>query len=185
MRPPALFVAITVLALSLAALPAAGDAAEEVRAVRVVNLPGVQQVAGEVGITGTVKHAALITITDLVIPPVEPTELGRLVDGGLLSADGFTSVVLSFHARALGRALRSGTIGAILVPDQEEVTRAFDEDGQILFPLEIGAPLNQGTVRMTASAQARHTLGFPRYRVHLYNTTDKVVNATLYAYLTN
>jgi hypothetical protein len=55
----------------------------------------------------------------------------------------------------------------------------------VLFPLEIGAPLTQGTYRMTATAQERFTLGFPRYRVRLYNTTDKTVSVNLYAYLTN
>jgi hypothetical protein len=28
-------------------------------------------------------------------------------------------------------------------------------------------------------------LGFPRYRVRLYNTTDKTVSVNLYAYLTH
>ena len=179
--------AILVLALLVAGavLPARGDAQDAPRPVRVVNFPAIQKVAGDVGIAGTVKHSALVTIDELVIPPVEPTETGRLVDGGVLSADGFTSVVLSLAGKAGGRALRSGSIGVILIPDEEGVTRIFEQDSQTLFPLEISAPLTQGTYRMLATAQARHTLGFPRYRVRLYNTTDKVVNATLYAYLTN
>jgi hypothetical protein len=94
-------------------------------------------------------------------------------------------VVLSLGAQAGGRALRSGSVGVILIPDEEAITRVFDRDAQVLFPIEITAPLTQGTYRMTASSQSRHTIGFPRYRVRLYNTTDKVVNATLYAYLTN
>jgi hypothetical protein len=122
---------------------------------------------------------------EVAVPPVEPSETGRLVDGGVLAADGFTSVVLSLGARAGGRSLRSGSIGVILIPDEEAITRIFEQDGQVLFPIEISAALTQGTYRMTASSQTRHTLGFPRYRVRLYNTTDKVVQATLYAYLTN
>lgn len=184
MRASFLFAALLALLLAGSGRPA-GGAGEEVRPVRVVNFPAVQQVKGQVGIEGTVRHAALVTIDDLVVPPVEPTETGRLVDGGTLPADGFTSVVLSLGARAGGRALRSGSVGAILIPDEEEITRSFEQDAQVLFPLEISAPLTQGSYRMTAAAQSRHTLGFPRYRVRLYNTTDKVVHATLYAYLTN
>ena len=184
MRASFVFAASFALLLAGAALPA-GGAGEDPRPVRVVNFPAVQRIEGKVGVDGTVRHASLVTLAELVVQPVEPTETGRLVDGGLLATDGFTSVVLSLEARSAGRALRSGSIGAILIPDEEEITRAFAEDALVLFPLEVSAPLNQGTVRMTAAAQARHTLGFPRYRVRLYNTTDKVVNATLYAYLIN
>jgi len=184
MRASSVFAATLALVLAGAALPARG-AGEEPRLVRVVNFPAVQKVEGKVGVDGPVRHASLVTLGDLVVQPVEPTETGRLVDGGLLTVDGFTSVVLSLEARAGGRALRSGSIGAILIPDEEEITRAFEQDALVLFPLEVTAPLTQGTFRMTAASQARHTLGFPRYRVRLYNTTDKVVNATLYAYLTN
>jgi len=184
MRASFLFAAILALLLAGATRPAGGTG-EEPRPVRVVNFPAVQQVKGQVGIDGTVRHAALVTFADLVVPPVEPSETGRLVDGGILPAEGFTSVVLSLGARAGGRALRSGSVGVILIPDEAEITRTFEQDAQLLFPIEINAPLTQGTYRMTAASQSRQTLGFPRYRVRLYNTTDKVVNATLYAYLTN
>jgi len=184
MRASFLFAAILALLLAGAARPA-GGAGEEPRPVRVINFPAVQQVKGQVGIEGTVRHATLVTLADLAVPPVEPSEIGRLVDGGVLPTEGFTSVVLSLGARAGGRALRSGSVGVILIPDEEEIARSFERDSLVLFPIEINAPLTQGTFRMTASAQSRHTLGFPRYRVRLYNTTDKVVTATLYAYLTN
>jgi hypothetical protein len=72
-----------------------------------------------------------------------------------------------------------------LVPDDDAITKAFEEDGQVLFPLELGAPLTQGAYRLTATAQERFTLAFPRYRVRLYNTTDKTVSVNLYAYLTH
>jgi hypothetical protein len=32
--------------------------------------------------------------------------------------------------------------------------------------------------------QSKAGLGFPRYRVRLYNTTDRTVTVNLYAYLT-
>ncbi len=36
-----------------------------------------------------------------------------------------------------------------------------------------------------ASGQPRYTVAFPRYRVLMYNTTDKTVSASLFAYMTN
>lgn len=179
------FLGFFVAALAALALPARGAAEDAPRLVRVVNWPAVQKIEGKVTVDGTIPHATLVTLGDVAVPPVEPKEIGRLIDGGILNAEGFTSVVLSLTGNAGGRGFRSGALGAYLIPDEPEVRRAYEQDSQILFPIEISAPLNATTFRLLASNQARHTLGFPRYRVRLYNTTDKVVNATLYAYLTN
>jgi len=180
--PAAVVLALVVLTGVLPARVAAEDA---VRSVRVVNLPPVQHVTGTVAIDGTIAHASLVAFKDLSVPPVEPTETGRLIDGGTLQANGFTGLVLSLSARAGGRALRSGNIGVLLIPDEDAIVKAFDEDGQVLFPLDLGAPLTQGSFRLTATAQERFTVGFPRYRVRLYNTSDKTVSVNLFAYLTN
>jgi hypothetical protein len=175
---------VIALVLLLLALPARGAADETVRPVRVINFPAVQRVQGEVTVPAAIPHAALVSLKDLTVPPVEPTERGRLIDGGLVAAEGYTGVVLSLSGRAAGRALRAGEVGAYLIPDEESVTRAYEEDGLLQFPLEIRAALAQGTDRMHASQQSRQTLGFPRYRVRLFNTTDKTVNVNLFAYLT-
>jgi len=176
---------ILVFALLFLAQPASGTADEAVRSVRVVNFPAVQKVQGEVTIPAPVPHAALVRLRDITVPPVEPSERGRLIDAGVVVAEGYTGVVLSLSARAAGRALRSGEIGAYLIPDEETVMQAYEEDGLLQFPLEISAPLTQGTLRMHASQQDRKTLAFPRYRVRLYNTTDKTVSVNLFAYLTH
>lgn len=178
--------AFLVAAIAAFSLPARGAADDNVpRPVRVVNWPAVQKIEGTVAIEGTVSHANLVTLGEIQVPPVEPGELGRLIDGGILKADGYTSVVLSLTGRALGRGFRTGSLGAYLIPDEPEVLRVLEQESQMLFPIEINAPLNPTAMRLLASNQSRHTLGFPRYRVRLYNTTDKAVTATLYAYLTN
>lgn len=178
-------IVFTAAALAALTLPARGAADDAPRPVRVVNWPAVQKIEGKVAVEGPIPHATLVTLGEIAVPPVELGEIGRHIDGGLLRADGFTAVVLSLTGRTGGRGFRSGSLGAYLVPDAEEVNRALEQDSQLLFPIEISAPLNQAASRMLASNQERHTLGFPRYRVRLYNTTDKVVTATLYAYLTN
>jgi len=175
---------ILAFAVLLCALPAGGSAEEAARPVRVMNFPGVQRIQGEVTVPAAIPHAALVSLKDVTVPPVDPSERGRLIDGGLVAAEGYTGIVLSLSGRAAGRALRAGEVGAYLIPDEETVMQAYEEDGLLQFPLEIRAPLTQGTYRMHASQQARQTLAFPRYRVRLFNTTDKTVNVNLFAYLT-
>jgi len=172
------------LALLLLALPVKGAADDPVRPVRVINFPPVQRVQGDVTVPVAIPHSQLVGLKDLTVPPVEPSERGRLIDGGIVVAEGYTGIVLSLSGRAAGRALKAGEVGAYLIPDEETVTRAYEEDGLLQFPLEIRAPLTQGTDRMHASQQSRQTLAFPRYRVRLFNTTDKTVNVNLFAYLT-
>jgi hypothetical protein len=184
-RPPAPAILLPACLILLAALPSRGVAEETGRSVRVVNFPTLQQIAGSITVEGPVRHSSLVTFKDISVPPVEPSETGRLIDAGTLTADGFTTVVLSLSGRAGGRALRSGTVGVLLIPDDEAIVKTFEEDGQVQFPIDLGAPLTQGTYRMTAASQSRYTLGFPRYRLRLYNTTDKVIIVNLYAYLTN
>lgn len=169
----------------LAALSPAGAQGEEVRPVRVTNFPDPQRVAGTVSVEGPVRHATLQRVKEILVPPVEPRETGQLIDGGVLSMDGFTSVILSLNGQSKGKVLRSGSVGAILVPDEEPVIRAFEEEGQAQFPLEVAASLHAGSSRSFASASLRLAVAFPRYRLRLYNTSDRTVTVNLFAYLTN
>lgn len=159
--------------------------AEETQRVLVTNFPELQQVAGTVSVEGPVRHSTLQRVKEILVPPVEPKETGRLIDGGVLTMDGFTSVVLSLNGQTKGKILRSGTVGAILIPEEETVTRAFEEDGLAQFPLEVSASISSGSSRSFASTPVRLTVAFPRYRMRLYNTSDKTVTANLFAYLTN
>jgi len=171
--------------LFLISFPTVRAATSEVQRVIVANFPELQRVAGTVAVEGTVRHASFVSIKDVRVPPVDPQETGRLIDGGLVATDGFTAVVLSLSGQTQGKVLRSGMVGAILVPEEETITTAFEEDGQIQFPLEINATLASLPFRSFASQQARFTIAFPRYRVRLYNTTEKSATVSLFAYLTN
>jgi len=164
--------------------PVKGQEAE-IQRVLVTNFPERQQVAGTVSVEGPVRHSTLQRVKEVLVPPVEPKEIGRLIDGGILTMDGFTSAVLSLNGQAKGKILRSGTVGAILIPEEETVIRAFEEEGLAQFPLEVSASLSTGASRSFASTPVRLTVAFPRYRVRLYNTSDKSVTVGLFAYLTN
>ena len=185
------FLVIVSIALLLLVLPAGQAISQELQSVLVTNFPQLQEVKGTVSVEGTVsiegpvRHAALRRLKEVLVSPADPGETSRLTDGGILEADGFTGVVLSLNGRTRGKILEPGTVGAILLPEEESVTRAFEQEGRYQFPLELTAGLTPGASGSFASEPKRATLAFPRYRVRLYNTSDRSVTVNLYAYVTN
>lgn len=179
-------IALVVSGLIVLALPSgSGAASGEVQDVRVTNFPELQQVKGAVAIEGVVRHASLQTLKQILVPPVQPTQTTRLVDAGVIEGDGFTAIVLSLDGSAKGRILRPGTVGAILIPEEESIARIFQEEGLAHFPLEVNVALVPDAPRSFASEPAPFVLAFPRYRVRLYNTAETTVSVNLFAYLTN
>jgi hypothetical protein len=183
-RLPAIAFSLLALAPLLLFLLGA-EVRDEIQRVLVTNFPALQRVAGTVSVEGTIRHASQRRMVDLTVPPVNPSETSRLIPAGVLEVDGFTSVILALNGQSKGRGLKPGVVGALLVPDEESVTRAFEEEGKWQFPLEIKTAAFAGTSPYVASDMQRFTVGFPRYRVWLYNTSDRTVSANLYAYLTN
>lgn len=177
-----------ILTASLLVLGAAGflaladGARETMQQVLVTNFPEVYRVHGDVGIRGPVRLAERVSFPETLVSPVQPTTTTRLIDGGILEGQGFSSVVLSLAVEAKGELARPGKVGAILVPEEDLTVRAFREDGRVLFPLEVEAALEPGESYF-ASNQPVYTLGFARYRIYYYNTTDKSVSVTLFGYL--
>ncbi len=158
---------------------------EEIQKVFVTNFPKVQPISGEVSIEGSIRHAVPRRFKDIVVPPVNPSDVSRLISAGTLEVDGFTSVVLALNGYSKGKVLKSGAVGAILLPDEDLVLRAFEEEGKTQFPIEIRTSPFVIASPYSASDQQRFLVGFPRYRIWLYNTTDTAVSANLFAYLTN
>ena len=181
---------IVVVCVSLAAvlIPQQGGPSatqEEVQDVRVTNFPGTQHVNGSVSVEGPVHQAALSAINDIEVPALlRPTDIRHLVPAGAITTDGFVAVVLSLTGQVKGNLTRPGEVGAILVPDVEPILDVLDEKGLFQFTLEVKAPSLPG-LPYFHSDQPRFIVGFPRYRLLLYNTTERTVNVNLYAYLTS
>ncbi len=168
--------------------------------VAVTNFPDLQRVKGEVKVAGgevavSGGQVAIAGGRVRVEGPVQQTDLGvrratvgptggrapgELVPAGTLSADGYGWVTLSLAGDVRGRGA-GGTVGAVLVPDIDVAARAFDE-GRLLLPLELEAPVEAAGGWVAASGE-RVALAFPRYRVYLFNTSERAVDARLYAYL--
>ena len=158
---------------------------QEVQRVLVSNFPDLQKINGTVTVDGTVRHALLQRFPETLVQPVEPSNTRRLVPGGTLVTDGFTSVALSLGGQLKLRASRPGRIGALLIPEEETVLRAFEEDGRLLFPLEVRADSDMAAPPYFASTQGPLPVAFPRYRIFYYNTSDRTAAVDLYAYLAN
>jgi len=158
---------------------------EEIQKVFVTNFPGVQRVSGMVSVDGTIRHAVARQFKEIVVPPVDPSEVSRLIPGGTLEVDGFTSVVLALNGQSKGKTLKSGVVGAILLPDEASVVRAFEEEGKAQFPIEIRTAAFSASSPYSASDPQRFPVGFPRYRIWLYNTSDASISTNIFAYLTN
>ena len=76
-----------------------------------------------------------------------------------------------------------GAVGAILIPDVEPAQTAFLQEGQLLFPLRVEAQAAAGGGVYFSSDQPLFRLGFDRYRIYFYNTTDRPATVVLFAYL--
>jgi hypothetical protein len=159
--------------------------AQEVTRVEVVNLPGVQKVEGDVQLKGPIRSASAMRFQEVVVTPVERTETTRLTLVGTVSTEGFAWVTLSLAGEIKGTTTRGGTVGAVLVPAEESIQRALTEDGLYLFPLEATAEVAVGARGWVRDQRARLSVGFARYNLYLYNSTDKSIGTTVWVYLSN
>lgn len=181
-------VLVTVGALAAALLlvqapsPGSADAPER---VLVTNFPEVQRVDGSVTVPEPVPQSALFRRRDVVVPPIDRSATTQLVEAGTLDAAGFTHAVLSVRGEVQGNLLQEGVVGLVLVPDEEPIVRAFLEEGRFEFALEVETRVLRTERGYFASDQPRLALGFPRYRVYLYNSSDRSVEADVYVYLTS
>ena len=151
--------------------------------VLVLNLPDVVPIAGVVSVKGVVRQAEIFRQVDLIVPPADRERIDELVEAKDVEADGFTSVTLSLHGDVRGTIGRSGSVGVILLPDEVSVMEMFNEKGVYHFLLEAKVDLTKKE-QTEFSVQRQFALGFPRYKVYLYNSTDRTMDVDLYVYLT-
>ncbi|MDX1630559.1 MAG: hypothetical protein R3234_01760, partial [Thermoanaerobaculia bacterium] len=81
--------------------PGSGARDDGVDRVAVTNFPEVQPVEGRVAVTEPIPRTRLVRFQETV-GPVDRNEVTRLVDGGILEAEGFGSVTLSLGGFAKG-----------------------------------------------------------------------------------
>ncbi len=157
----------------------------EVVPVAVTNFPETVRVEGRVALEGPLDGTRLVSLADLVVAPTRREDTTRLVEAGSLDTRGFAAAVVSLLVETKAPLQRLGEVGAVLLPDDELVLRALAEKGLFLLAEEVKVIPPAPSMPYLAAAPVRFTVAYPRYRVFLYNGTDKTVSVTVHAYLTN
>jgi len=171
-----LLAAVAVMAL------AQSDTATE---VFVANFPKLYQVRGDVTVQGTVRHAEYVKREAVVVTTSHRNEWTELMPAGTVDTEGFTSLSLSLQGEVKAANTADGTVGVVLLPDEEPVLRALKDAKRVEFPIETACQLGKGGSAYFDSGSITQQVGFGRYRIFLYNTAPHAVEANVYIYLRN
>jgi hypothetical protein len=184
----AVLIGVPVALATCLAIGAAGQVSREsgeVVPVAVTNFPDLVRVEGNVAIKGPIQDTTLVTLADVIVPPVRREDTTHFIDAGAVTTDGFAFGVVSVVGELKGQPQRPGDVGAILLPDDDRVLRALSERGQLLLAEEAKGTPAAGASPYFAAKPVRFAVAYPRYRVFLYNAGDKAVSVTVHTYLTN
>jgi hypothetical protein len=121
----------------------------------------------------------------VLVPPVEKTDTTNLVDIGVMEVNGYDTLTLNFAGATTDVVRTGGTIGVILIPAIELFERAFQNQGLLPASLEIAAAVSAGGMPEFMAKQVKVDVGFPRYRVLLYNTTSNAANVYFFVLRSN
>jgi hypothetical protein len=166
------------------AFPASSAHSGETLNVHVENLPETQRIKGSVSIDSPISHIKFVKKEAIVVPPSRRTEASEMAHAGIVGADGFTSITLSLQGEVKSGSAGAGTIGVLLIPDEEPILRTFREAKRLQYAIECVSRLNSGDPIYFSAEQVQQRMSFPHYRIYLYNTTNKTVEANLYMTLT-
>ncbi|HEY7700595.1 MAG TPA: hypothetical protein VIE88_19355 [Vicinamibacteria bacterium] len=174
--------------LSLAALTGLASAGfvgyQELTRTFVVNLKDPHPIEGTVNVGAPIPHSATRSVLEIVVAPAARSEPSLWTEAGILDTDGFTSVVVSLQGQFRGNPTGPGAIGLVLVPEEENVLRALGE-GEVHLALDaVVEPVPDGRQYFSGSRSGL-AIAFPRYRVLLYNTTDRSAVVNVFVYLTH
>jgi hypothetical protein len=124
---------------------------------------------------------SLVRFGRIVVPPVARTDIVNLVVAGTIDTDGYKHVVLNL-AGELKSTSDAGVLGVILIPDIPPFDKAFLDRGLLPVSMELTAT-SMPDGRFMARQQT-FEVGFPRYRVLLFNSATTTATASFFAYRT-
>ena len=142
---------------------------------------------GEVKVKGDLMpRCRQVLFQNLNVTPAGRLDTARLTYAGILEADGFPAMTLTLLGKCMAPVPVPGSIGAILVPDNNWAKQALDKEDIFLAGAEVATKVSPGQDRTKtyfSTPSKAFPVGFPRYRVYLYNTTDRTATADLSIYL--
>ncbi len=127
---------------------------------------------------------ALIGLRGLMVPPVARSEVTNLIDAGTIDTAGYTHMTLNLAAELKGTAANRGVVGALLLPDVEPFRRAWRTLGLVPASVDFTAGATPESGSYLLASQQTFEVGFPRYRVLLYNSTGASATVAFFAYRT-
>ena len=113
---------------------------------------------------------------------IKRNDVTQLIDAGSIKTDGFTELVFSFGGEFKEAVPSSGTLGAILLPDEEIIDYLLRNEGHFAFPLEVKFDVAGLNGHVFLSEQQTARIAFPRYRIYFYNETRSGATVSLYVY---
>jgi hypothetical protein len=127
---------------------------------------------------------ALIGLRGLMVPPVARSEVTNLIDAGTIDTAGYTHMTLNLAAELKGTASHRGVVGVLLLPDVEPFRRAWRTLGLVPASVDFSAGATPESGSYLLASQQTFEVGFPRYRVLLYNSTGASATVAFFAYRT-
>lgn len=127
--------------------------------------------------------ASLVALRNVGVTPVDRSQTTQLVDGGEIDTDGFAGVVINLTGQPEGTISRAGVVGAVLVPAVAPYDFALRTLGVLPAIIEVQFPVQEGNT-FFMSKQVKFDVGFPRYRVLFYNSSDAAIRISFFAYRT-
>ncbi len=173
---------VVLVALVALLIPNRNAVSQSMREVFVNNFPETQTIVGTIAIEDPIPHTRMVSFEEQLVSPVKRSEITNFTETGSVETEGFTSLVASIQGEVKGIHFQEGKVGLLLLPEIGPVIRAFNEESEILLPIELTADVVPGSTGYFA-AQATLPIGFPNYRIYLYNSGTKSVEANIYLYL--
>lgn len=127
---------------------------------------------------------AMVGVTGVLVPPVKRAEIANMVDAGTIDTEGFTHLTLNLAGELKGAAPQQGVVAAVLIPDVEPFVTAYRTLGLLPAALDLAAPVAAHASAYFMAKQETLEVGFPRYRVLLYNTSGTSATIAFFAYRT-
>jgi hypothetical protein len=126
---------------------------------------------------------SLVGLRNIVVGPVDRSQTSMLIVGGAIDTDGYTNLVVNIAGEIEASNSKAGILGAVLIPDVAPYDYAFKTLGLLPASLEVTTPIEIGQ-KYFISKQVKFDIGFPRYRVVFYNTSDATARLSFFGYRT-
>lgn len=136
--------------------------------------------AGNVADAQETRASGIVAFENVSVSGADRNDVSKLTDAGVVSTEGSSAIVVNVVGEMRGRADKEGAVGVLLLPDVAPLGDAFRTKRVLLAALEVSARVSAGESNYFMARQQRFDVGFPRYRLLLYNSTGAAVTASVF-----